>query len=67
MISQKEIVIDSLKAQIQFMESARDRQLTWADKTSDAEIARAHIESAGFLQQTLSQYKRLLDTYNKPT
>jgi hypothetical protein len=67
MISQKAIVIDSLTAQIQFMESARARHLTWADRTNDPEIARAHVESARFLQQTLSQYKHLLDMYNKAT
>jgi hypothetical protein len=46
MISQKSIAIDSLKAQIQFMESARARHLAWAGKTNDPEIAHAHVESA---------------------
>jgi hypothetical protein len=62
-----EATIRSLQAQAEFLELARNRHLAWAEDTVYVEIARAHIEIANSLAETISQYQRLLDKYRHRT
>ena len=62
---QKELVINSLQAHVDFMESARVRHQIWKDRTIDPEIARGHLETIELFLEAIDQCNDLLVKYQK--
>ncbi len=61
----KELKIESLLAQLDFLDALRIRHLGWADATDDPEIAHIHMEIITLIQQTRDRYHHLLALQNK--
>lgn len=59
-----EMAMQALRTQVKAFETARAHNLSWAERADDPEIARAHIEIADWLVQTISQCNRLHDKYH---
>ncbi len=64
--SREEIILDSLIAQLQFLEAASARHELWASRVKDDELKQAHLEIANLMKQTGKQFHRVLDYYRKP-
>ncbi len=61
----REVKLESLQVQLDFMDALRSRHLGWVNDTDDAEIVRLHIEIIALLQQLQDHYRRLLALYHK--
>ncbi len=64
---QQEIILESVTAQLEFLEAASRRHLLWANSAKDGEIRDAHLEIVYLMEQTRQQYHHLLDYYRKLT
>ncbi len=61
----RELKLESLRAQMDFLDALRIRHLGWADDTDDPEIARIHMEIITLIQRTWDHYDRLLALQTK--
>ncbi len=59
----KEMIPRALEAQVEVLDRTRTQHLLVAGSVDNYEIARAHLEIADLLGQTINQYRRLLDKY----
>lgn len=57
--------LDSLQVQQKFVGALRIRHQTWAKDVNDQEIARAHVEIAGLLQEVTHRYEQILKMYSQ--
>jgi hypothetical protein len=66
MVDRKDFQVESLLRHLEFIPILRDRNLNWAMKTDDTEVARTHKSVADLFDQILQEYNQLLDRYNQP-
>ena len=65
MMTNQELIEQSILAQRVYLDIVRRRHIAWADSTDDSEIKRGHYEIAELIQQTFEQYYDLLNTYHE--
>ncbi len=61
----RELKLESLMAQLDFMDALRSRHLGWANDSDDPEIIHIHTEIIALLQQIQGHYRHLLDLYHQ--
>ena len=65
MLNREEIIIESLKVQLEFLDATSHRHLLWAEGTQDPVMRTRHIEMSGFLRHCSDQCAQLLEEYGK--
>jgi len=67
MFDRRRFKIESLKRQIEYLETLQERHFTWVSDADADETKRRHLEIAGMLSEVRKHYSALLDLYSKQT